>query len=101
MNRFDQEWALVPAAARWLAALAALACAALGATFFFCRRVPSGDQKALYALGPMFLATLVGAVSIALYVLVIGYVNAATHGDAACTRCCGRCSPSSSPTRSA
>jgi hypothetical protein len=78
MSRVEQEWALVPAAARLLAALAALAFVAMMATFFLLPAYGSGDRRALYALGPMFLLTLLGAVPIALYVLLIGYV----YGDA-------------------
>ena len=78
MSRFDQEWALVPAAARWLAGFAALAFAVVMAAVFLLPAFGSGDPKALYVLGGMFLLTLLGAFPIALYVLLIGYV----FGDA-------------------
>ncbi len=74
MSRFDQEWALVPQAARWIAAFAALAFAALMAAVFLLPAWAAHDPHALYALGPIFLLTLFGIVPLALYVLLVGYV---------------------------
>jgi len=78
MSRFDQEWAVVPTAARWLAVLVSLAFAALMGAIFLLPAIASGDSRALYALGPIFLLTLFGIVPIVLYVLLVGYV----YGDA-------------------
>ena len=99
MSRFEQEWALVPAAARWLAALAALAFASLMAAVFLLPAFASGDSRALFTLVPIFLLTLFGIVPIALYVLLVGYVwgDARRRGMSALL---GRCSRSSSPRES-
>ena len=45
MSRFEQEWALVPAAARWLAALASLAFAALMAAVFLLPAYAAADRR--------------------------------------------------------
>ena len=74
MSRFDQEWALVPTGARWTAVLVALAFTALMAAIFLLPALAAHDSKALLVLAPMFLLTLVGAVPIAIYVLLLGYV---------------------------
>ena len=74
MSRFDQEWALVPTGARWTAALVALAFTALMAGIFLLPAFAAHDSKAVLVLSPIFLLTLVGAVPIAIYVLLLGYV---------------------------
>ena len=74
MSRFDQEWALVPTGARWTAALVALAFAALMAGIFLLPALAEQNMKALLILSPFFLLTLLGAVPIAIYVLLLGYV---------------------------
>jgi hypothetical protein len=74
MSRFDQEWALVPAGARWTAVLITLAFLGLMAGIFLMPAVMSHDPKALVVVAPFFLLTLVGAVPIAVYVLLLGYV---------------------------
>jgi hypothetical protein len=74
MSRFDQEWALVPAGARWTAVLVALVFVALMAAIFLVPPLAEGDTKALLILSPFFLLTLLGAVPIAIYVLLLGYV---------------------------
>jgi len=74
MSRFDQEWALVPTGARWTAVLVALAFTALMAAIFLLPAFAAHDGKALLVLLPMFLLTLVGAVPLAIYVLLLGYV---------------------------
>jgi len=76
MSRFDQEWALVPAGARWTAALVTLAYVALMAGIFLLPPLVEHDPKALLVLSPFFLLTLLGAVPIAIYVLLVGYVFA-------------------------
>ena len=74
MSRFDQEWALVPQAARWIAALVSLGFVALMAAVFLLPAWASGDRHAVYALVPIFLLALSGLVPLALYVLLVGYV---------------------------
>jgi hypothetical protein len=74
MSRFDQEWALVPSGARWTAVLVALAFTALMGAFFLLPGFAAHDSRALLVLAPMFLLTLLGAVPIAIYVLLLGYV---------------------------
>jgi hypothetical protein len=78
MSRFDQEWAMVPTAARWLAVLASLAYAALMAAVFLLPAWAAGDRHAVLMLVPIFLLALLGVVPIALWVLLVGYV----YGDA-------------------
>jgi len=74
MSRFDQEWALVPTGARWTAVLVALAFSALMAGIFLLPALAEQNMKAFLILSPFFLLTLVGAVPIAIYVLLLGYV---------------------------
>jgi Double zinc ribbon len=74
MSRFDQEWAVVPKGARWTAVLAGLAFTALMAGVFLLPPLVEHDPKALIVLSPFFLLTLLGAVPIAIYVLLLGYV---------------------------
>ena len=74
MSRFDQEWALVPTGARWTAALVALAFTALMAGVFLLPALAEQDVKAVLVLAPFFLLTLLGAVPLAIYVLLLGYV---------------------------
>lgn len=74
MSRFDQEWSLVPQGARWTAVLVALAFAALMAGIFLLPALVERDTKTFLILAPFFLLTLLGAVPIAIYVLLLGYV---------------------------
>jgi hypothetical protein len=78
MTRFDQEWALVPAGARWTAVLVALAFTTLMATLFLVPVLAEGEHKALLFVTPFFLLASIGAVPMAIYVLLVGYV----YGDA-------------------
>ena len=78
MSRFDQEWAVVPTAARWLAVLVSLAYAALMGAVFLLPAWAAGDRHAVLTLVPIFLLALLGVVPIALWVLLVGYV----YGDA-------------------
>jgi hypothetical protein len=78
MSRFDQEWALVPAGARWIAALAGLALAGLMAGIFILPLLLEREYKGLLFVAPFFLLSLIGAVAMAIYVLLVGYV----YGDA-------------------
>ena len=76
MSRFEQEWAIVPSAARWLAVLAALADTVLMGLVFLLPATAHGDGRAVLVLLPIFLLSLFGAVAIAGWVLLIGYVYA-------------------------
>ena len=67
MSRFDQEWAVVPTAARWLAVLASLAYAALMVAVFLLPAWAAGDRHAVLMLVPIFLLALLGVVPIALW----------------------------------
>jgi cytochrome bd-type quinol oxidase subunit 2 len=67
---------VVPTAARWIAVLVTLCYVVLMAAVFLLPATAAGDSRALIALGPIFLLTLIGAVPIALWVLLIGYVYA-------------------------
>jgi hypothetical protein len=78
MSRFDQEWGLVPNAARWLAALVSLGFVALMAVVFLLPAFASGDGAQSGWLAPIFLLTLFGIVPLSFYVLLVGYV----YGDA-------------------
>jgi hypothetical protein len=78
MTRFDQEWALVPVPARWIAVLAFLAMAGLMASLFLLPLLLEHDYKGLLFVFPLFLLSLIGAVMLAVYVLLVGYV----YGDA-------------------
>ena len=78
MSRFDQEWAVVPTVARWLAVLASLAYAALMAAVFLLPAMRRTDRQAWAPLGTIFLLALIGVVPLALWVLLVGYV----YGDA-------------------
>ena len=74
MSRLDREWAIVPTGARWTAALVGLAFVALMGAVFLLPAFAAHDSKALLVLSPIFLLTLVGAVPIVIYVLLLGYV---------------------------
>jgi hypothetical protein len=78
MTRFDQEWALVPPGARWTAVLVTLALVSLMAALFLLPVLAEGEHKALLFVFPVFLLASLGAVPLAVYVLLIGYV----YGDA-------------------
>ncbi len=78
MTRFEEEWALVPAGARWVAVLVFLAMGGLMASLFFLPLLVQHEYKGLLFVFPVFLMSLIGAVALAVYVLLIGYV----YGDA-------------------
>ena len=78
MSRFDQEWALVPTAARWVAAFAGLAMTALMASIWLVPLLLERDYKGLLVASPFFFLTLIGAAFLVVYVLLVGYV----FGDA-------------------
>jgi hypothetical protein len=72
-----QEWTLVPGWARWLAALVGLAFTGLMASVLIVP-VAASEPRALVYVTPVFLVTLIGAVPMTIYVLLVGYV----FGDA-------------------
>ncbi len=76
MTRFEQEWAVVPVPARWIAVLAFLAMGGLMASLFLLPLIVEHEYKGLLFVFPIFLATMIGAVFLAVYVLLIGYVHA-------------------------
>jgi hypothetical protein len=78
MTRFEEEWALVPAGARWTAVLVALAMTGLMASLFLLPLVVEHEYRGLLFVFPLFLMSLIGAVVLGIYVLLIGYV----YGDA-------------------
>jgi hypothetical protein len=78
MTRFEQEWALVPVPARWMAALVFLAIAGLLASLFLVPLVVERTYEGVPFVIPIFVASLIGPVALAVYVLLIGYV----YGDA-------------------
>ena len=77
MSRFDQERALVPAGARWAAALVGLAYTGLMAAVFIAP-VAMEEPRSLVFVSPLFLVSLIGAVPMVIDVLLVGYV----YGDA-------------------
>ncbi len=78
MTRFEEEWALVPAGARWVAVFVFLVMAGLMASLFLLPLIVEHEYRGLLFVFPVFLMTLIGAVALAIYVLLIGYV----YGDA-------------------
>ena len=78
MSRFDQEWAVVPSAARWTAALVCAAVTCFLAVVFFLPAFAERNSTALLVMLPVFLASLVGVAFIGAFVLLVGYV----FGDA-------------------
>ena len=78
MSRFDQEFALVPAGARWTAAFVCLAVTCLAAAIFLVPGFAERNDTGLLVMLPIFLASLVGVAFLGAYVLLVGYV----YGDA-------------------
>ena len=78
MTRFEEEWALVPAGARWVAVLVALAMTGLMASLFLLPLLMEHEYRGLLFVVPVFLLSLIGAVMLGVYVLLVGYV----YGDA-------------------
>jgi hypothetical protein len=76
MTRFKQEWALVPTAARWAAALATLAFALLMTSVFLLPLAAQREWTALLIAFPFFLASMVGGAALGVFVLLVGYVYA-------------------------
>jgi len=78
MTRFEEEWALVPAGARWIAVLVALALTMLLAGIFILPLLVEHEYRGLLFVLPMFFLTLIGPAMLGVYVLLVGYV----YGDA-------------------
>ncbi len=76
MSRFEQEWALVPTLARWIAALVFLAMGGLMASLFLLPLIVEHEYRALLFVVPVFLMSMIGAVALAVFVLLVGYVFA-------------------------
>ena len=76
MSRFDQEWAVVPQGARWIAAFVGLVVAVSIGGIFFVPVIVERDAKALAILSPFFLLAAVAGAAAAAFVLLVGYVYA-------------------------
>jgi hypothetical protein len=76
MSRFDQEWAIVPQAARWIAVFIGLVVTASIGWIWLVPVVVDRDFKSLLVLSPfLVLALFAGAVA-AVFVCFVGYVFA-------------------------
>ena len=78
MSRFEQEWALVPAGARWTAVLVCLVVMSIVGGIFLLPGLAERSGTAILVMLPFFLASLVGVAFIGAWVLLVGYV----FGDA-------------------
>jgi hypothetical protein len=76
VTRFEQEWALVPTAARGIATLVFLAFAGLMASIFILPLIVEREYRGLLFVIPIFLMSLIGAVVLAVFVLLVGYIFA-------------------------
>jgi hypothetical protein len=76
MTRLEQESALVPTAARWIAALVFLVFGGLMASIFILPLLVEHQYHGLLFVIPVFLMSLIGAVALAVFVLLVGYVFA-------------------------
>ena len=76
MTRLEQEWGLVPTAARWSAALVFRAMAGVMASIFILPLVVEHEYQALLFVIPVFLASSIGAVVLGVFVLLVGYIYA-------------------------
>jgi double zinc ribbon protein len=76
MTRFEQEWALVPAGARWVAVFVFLMMAGFMASLFLLPLIVEHEYKGLLFVFPIFLMSTIGAVALALFVLLVGYIYA-------------------------
>jgi hypothetical protein len=74
MSRFDQEWAVVPEATRWIAALLGLVVFSSIGWIFLLPVVIQHDARTTLAVSPfLFLALFAGAMAAA-FVLLVGYI---------------------------
>jgi double zinc ribbon protein len=76
MTRFEQEWAIVPVPARWIAVLVFLVLGGLMASIFIVPLLVEHEYQALPFVVPVFLMSTIGAVVLAVFVLLIGYIYA-------------------------
>ena len=76
MSRFDQEFSLVPSAARWIATLVGLVVAASIGGIFFVPFLIERDLKGFFIFGPFFLLAAFAGSGAAAFVLLVGYVYA-------------------------
>jgi hypothetical protein len=76
MTRFEQEWTVVPVPARWIAVLVLLAFGGLMASIFILPLLVEHEYQGLLFVIPVFLMSLIGAVALAVFVLLVGYVYA-------------------------
>ncbi len=76
MTRFEQECAVVPVPARWIAVLVFLAMGGLMASLFLLPLVVEHEYRGLLFVIPVFLMSLIGAVALAVFVLLVGYIYA-------------------------
>jgi hypothetical protein len=74
MSRFDQEFALVPQGARWIAAFVGLVVAVSIGGIFFAPVVIERNAKAFAILSPFFLLALFASAAAAVFTLLVGYV---------------------------
>jgi Double zinc ribbon len=74
MSRFEQEWALVPTAARVIAVLAPLPLVALMALIFVAGPLSAGETPPLPVWGFFLLTSVLPGIGIAVFVLLVGYV---------------------------
>jgi hypothetical protein len=74
MSRFEQEWALVPTAARVIAVLAPLSLVALLAFLLLVAPLSGGEMAPPNVWGLFVFASLVAGVPMAVFVLLLGYV---------------------------
>ena len=74
MSRFDQEWALVPTGARWTAVLVTLVFTALMGAIFLLPGARGSQHEGLPRPLADLPVALVGARSVGVFVLLLGYV---------------------------
>lgn len=74
MSRFEEEWALVPTAARVLAVLAPLPLVALMAIIWVVGPLSTGETPPLPVWGFFVLTSVLPGAVIAVFVLLLGYV---------------------------
>ena len=73
MSRFEREWAIVPAGARWTALLAGLAVLCVSTTFLLLPGFAERDTPLLVRVPLVFISFVVVGL-VAAYVLLVGYV---------------------------
>jgi hypothetical protein len=74
MSRFEQEWAIVPLAAQAIAVGAALTLVLFIAWVFLGAPLSAGEPLHLPQVVLFFVAAVLGAVVVAVFVLLVGYI---------------------------